>query len=223
MKFKIASRGIILLLIALTISGDNYGQMPKFLNQYSIPALPSINDSILIIDSVWTPSPSCTRTSYSVSFSGDSIFINNCYRDTTGWSMLAWIKDTTKIGRLSAGTYHCLIYSKLHISGTDSSYDCLQLVNRDSITFSFTVSKYPNGINEDGSYRLIIFPNPATDKLYINNLPQDATLSVTDMTGRILNLPVANHQIDISSLPSGIYCLRIQNIDGSVVKKFVKE
>ena len=80
-----------------------------------------------------------------------------------------------------------------------------------------------NGINDlsvsDGNLK--IYPNPVTDKLYINYPSKDMTVS--DVTGRVLMMLSSDSEINVSILPAGIYLLQIQNDSGSIVKRFVRE
>jgi hypothetical protein len=43
------------------------------------------------------------------------------------------------------------------------------------------------------------------------------------MTGKNLHAPVDENRVDISALPSGLYCLLLQNKYGVTTAKFVKE
>ena len=81
----------------------------------------------------------------------------------------------------------------------------------------------PNGIKGVDVSSINIYPDPATDHLYICGLPPSATLCISDMTGRIYSTPSSLREVDVSSLPSGVYLLRIQDSSGFVVKKFVKD
>ena len=85
------------------------------------------------------------------------------------------------------------------------------------------VSCYPLGINTPSLSDVKMYPNPASNILYVDYSTQNSSFVICDMTGRVCSVPITGNQIDVSSLPSGIYYLRIQNIDGSVVKKFVRE
>ena len=71
-----------------------------------------------------------------------------------------------------------------------------------------------------------IFPNPVRNEL---NIAADSGLaiigaSIFNTSGQMIQ-SVANpgHQIDVSSLPSGIYFIRIETDQGTVTKHFVKE
>lgn len=62
-----------------------------------------------------------------------------------------------------------------------------------------------------------IYPNPATDKLYINTneaLEASSMWQLTDLTGRLLqqgNIQSNNTEIDITHIPQGEYILHIND------------
>ena len=76
-----------------------------------------------------------------------------------------------------------------------------------------------------------IYPNPATDEVnvqYTNNVQQEIeSVEVYDLCGRAVNTVIgANNdlhmRINISSLSSGLYFLRVTTDQGVVTKRFVK-
>ena len=72
---------------------------------------------------------------------------------------------------------------------------------------------------------MVIFPNPARDRLIIHSPINDFTsVSILDMQGRIvMNSDINNFkEIDVSSLTPGMYFLRIESIMGNISKKFIK-
>ncbi len=75
--------------------------------------------------------------------------------------------------------------------------------------------------------QLLIFPNPATNTLYIQS-QQEGNLMLTDITGRVIlqASTTFNYQkaIDISMLAKGVYLLRFVSNEGAVeTVKVVKE
>ncbi len=80
-----------------------------------------------------------------------------------------------------------------------------------------------------------IYPNPANDNITIEILQvlqsQKSIISVYDLRGQLmLKLPTQQAKtvpivigINVSTLSKGIYILKIQNADGIMFKKFVKE
>ena len=83
--------------------------------------------------------------------------------------------------------------------------------------------------NEDISKLLSVYPNPVNNSLYVDLTAIgdiDANYIISDMTGRVLNTgkfgsKVLN-KIDVSSLPSGVYFIKINTKDNEFVKKFIK-
>jgi hypothetical protein len=70
-----------------------------------------------------------------------------------------------------------------------------------------------------------VFPNPATDVLYVRASASmaNAQVQVLDMAGRVqMETTLRNDQLDISSLPTGVYMLRVMADRGPVMRKFVK-
>lgn len=69
-----------------------------------------------------------------------------------------------------------------------------------------------------------VFPNPATEKLFVqfNDWSGEKEIKLLDITGRSVFMIKSvnnNHEIDISSLPKGIYLISAKNMTDYVVKK----
>jgi hypothetical protein len=73
---------------------------------------------------------------------------------------------------------------------------------------------------------LLVYPNPTTDKLTINNeqLTID-NVEIFDVYGKKHHLITSSshHLINIAHLPAGIYFLKISTAAGEVVKKIIKQ
>jgi hypothetical protein len=71
-----------------------------------------------------------------------------------------------------------------------------------------------------------IYPNPAHDKLFIDNLIAGSTITVYNMLGQVMNIAVvANNkiQLSIAGLPSGVYMLRYSKDGVGGTERFVKD
>lgn len=71
---------------------------------------------------------------------------------------------------------------------------------------------------------VVVYPNPAKDYLNIsttNGIPVNETRLYTPM-GQLVRTGVQLSQIDLSSLPSGLYLLQIETNAGMITKKFEK-
>lgn len=85
------------------------------------------------------------------------------------------------------------------------------------------------GIDDiSGDSKLVVFPNPAHDKLYIKNLKGSATVEVEvwDVSGRkvsVQELGAVKNSVDISTLSNGMYLLKIREKGRLELLRFVKE
>jgi hypothetical protein len=92
-------------------------------------------------------------------------------------------------------------------------------------THTYQCGTYYTGTEDIKNNRetVTLYPNPSSDRIYLSDIPTGASLSITDMTGRKCPIRIEADQINISALPSGIYYLSIQDQDGVITKKFVKQ
>jgi hypothetical protein len=71
---------------------------------------------------------------------------------------------------------------------------------------------FPNGINELNGQSILIYPNPATDHIYVEMAtanPPWMTVSINDLSGRIIIQEVTSNSINTSSLANGIYLIKV--------------
>lgn len=70
---------------------------------------------------------------------------------------------------------------------------------------------------------LMVFPNPTQGILEIRGTIQLDKIDLYDLSGRLIsNYEPVSGQIDLSNLPSGLYILKLQSGDSSVLKRIVK-
>jgi PKD repeat protein len=102
---------------------------------------------------------------------------------------------------------------------------------KDSVMIGIDVQTCTGIENYSDPVGIDIFPIPVNKELSIimdNPLKQDGILEVDDLTGRqiqkeILKANQTRLVLDVSSLASAVYFLKIQTEGGIVVKKFVKD
>lgn len=95
-----------------------------------------------------------------------------------------------------------------------------------SDTWSFTVTDNGVGISESDLNQISIYPNPVTDRLFLDgDLSVDTQVWVTSVTGqRVINLKMSKENatsIDVSNLKSGVYFISFLSNDELVTKQFV--
>jgi len=103
-----------------------------------------------------------------------------------------------------------------------SSTDITTAVNKGYVPCATTSI----GLELNGPNRVNIYPNPATNKIYISNLTEDNTLiKIYDINGRlVLENNVSNKEyLDISKISKGIYQIKFEGSDWSEMRKLIKE
>jgi bilirubin oxidase len=110
-------------------------------------------------------------------------------------------------------------------------YHCHALTHEDEGMMGQFVVKSALGTNENKvATAFNLYPNPSTDKLFIN-LSDASTeiyyITITTLEGRVammLPKPQWQNGIDISSLSSGVYLLRLtdEKTKSVTTKKFIK-
>ena len=98
----------------------------------------------------------------------------------------------------------------------------------DGNIYNFALARYTNTyteiIDNENNTFYNIYPNPAKDFIFISDIDENTLIQIYNVNGKFLiETKNSNNQINISSLKSGIYFLKIQNSNGIVTKKFVKQ
>ena len=72
---------------------------------------------------------------------------------------------------------------------------------------------------------ITIYPNPATDGIHIDGLEGTGTLTFSDVTGKMLlkQQVTASAYVPVSSLPSGLYIVRLATGKGIIESKVIKK
>lgn len=119
---------------------------------------------------------------------------------------------------VAAGSYYARVFPKANAS----SSSCYTLRVQ-----AGTASRGGNGA--EGLYTLSIYPNPAKSTLNVNlsSLEGVSDVQLFDVQGRIVmqkRVSAMNAQLNVESLPSGVYMVKVRNNNTDVLtSKFVKE
>lgn len=95
-----------------------------------------------------------------------------------------------------------------------------------TITQGLKSANIANGISNITSEKLIMYPNPAYNKVYVqcgNN--ENLRVQLLDLSGKQVlfkNIDTTNPEINISSLNSGIYIVRVSNGEKMFTEKLIK-
>jgi N-acetylneuraminic acid mutarotase len=181
------------------------------------------------------PSDSLAATSGFVIGNNIYVGIGETYYPVRGFSNFwqyniitdTWTEQTSFIGGKR------IVCSAFAIN--DTGYDGLGVYDSSLAAGTNTMYRFlpdsTTGINEILlGQELVVFPNPAYQKLNIKFNEQNSglvTLSIMDITGREVlscekNVNNDIIQIDVSSLPPAMYFISIKNKDMTIIQKFIK-
>ena len=109
--------------------------------------------------------------------------------------------------------------------GKNSTLGGINIINSSgSNSMVATLGPLPLSVSEINNNSISIYPNPASNILFIDGLKHNSTASIFDINGKILiNKQIINNQIDISSLPNGFYIIKITEEGETGTLKFVKQ
>lgn len=171
------------------------------------PANPTVNDNVLVITQVTSPNWGNKLSQSQNSIGNFSHKLRGCY-----WlGMLTAIRiytDTFNLGQLPAG-----VHSVTFTANTSSSSTNCAVSDSSTAGVSFTVTGgVSTGIGKYESSSLKFWPNPVKDKIYSTSFEKFETLTIMDLTGRIVkkeSLPQDCTAIDVLDLPAGCYIVRL--------------
>jgi hypothetical protein len=117
-----------------------------------------------------------------------------------------------------------------HIYGQAGSYTVSLIVSSggcaDTTYRTIIITKGSAGINEITDETVNVYPNPTDDILHIYPLPAGADVSIYDLAGKkMIEENTSTNEdmaINIRSLTSGIYILKINSVNLSINRKIIK-
>jgi hypothetical protein len=109
------------------------------------------------------------------------------------------------------------------LSFHDSSY---VIDGPNNTNFIAKYTKQTIGLKEDESpekLNIHIYPNPASEIVKISgDISWITNISIVDMTGKLMGYYESNfHLLNVSSLPKGVYLIKINTVDTSYLKKLI--
>ncbi|PBQ31234.1 hypothetical protein CNR22_05460 [Sphingobacteriaceae bacterium] len=210
-----------LLLLAVLISAfPGWSQMPYMGTPTVIPQFPTSSDIVKIITKVTTPNQGIVvdQASFSVTQSPKEINIRACY-----WNgMLPATQDfvdTLTLGQLAAGSY-----TLKHKAYMSSGQQVCHPTDSNVVSLNLVVAT-TTGLQEIKKKPVLIFPNPASDKVFLQNSGfLKATMYSAD--GRVvktLELPQKTEiEIEIEDLAPGLYFICVSGNETKETIKFIK-
>ncbi len=121
------------------------------------------------------------------------------------------------------------------IASAITNYTCIVPANSNTKNYYRVIEQDADGkkafskvvVLQSGSKSsLVIYPNPAKDKLYIDGLTNYSALKITDAAGRVMlqqNISPGLKHIDTRLLNAGVYLLTVSSNTGTQTVKFIKQ
>jgi hypothetical protein len=155
------------------------------------------------------------------------------------WSNPADINNVTALSntQLNANadvpgtfTYTPAIGAKLNVGNAQvlkADFVPTDLINYESASKTVLINVIlATGIREVENNELIaLYPNPVEDAFEVHGIDGKTTITITDMNGKVVLIKVisANEKVSVTNFSSGIFMVKIETINGTILKKIVKE
>lgn len=167
----------------------------------------------------------------------DTINISALATDTTisistfkDWELMlpssssSWLSLSTTAGTGEAKTTLSILENTDITARTGKIY----LMDSETGTIKQTIvvnQSFAVATNEVVNTHLTITPNPVKDVFQVSGLNGTATLSLTDINGKVVLSKeiIANESISVSSLPQGVYIVKLVTANGTVQQKLIKQ
>ena len=121
-----------------------------------------------------------------------------------------------KISNFSSGA----VYLKMFI------YDIFDMRSNEltNVITGILSNEFPDIIDINNNVDISITPNPAFNSFFINGLNEIAKISIFDLNGKLIYRNVSNnYHIDIKDYQSGIYIVKIESANETVIRKLIKQ
>jgi hypothetical protein len=144
------------------------------------------------------------------------ITINTIYLESSSAMQYQWYLNNTIIAGATNQTYLPIVNGNYTVTVTDNN-GCSQTSGAFNLT-SVALNALQSKINED-----IIYPNPASNELFIQSQNKYSTYVIYDLLGNSMLSNSYNSKIDIKALPQGVYMIVLKSDIEIVQKMWVKE
>lgn len=97
----------------------------------------------------------------------------------------------------------------------------LQLIDLDadnSLPENWIAAEFYDNVETVSDHDFVVYPNPSNDVLHIISDEEFTTVEVIEMTGKMI-VKTTENMVDVSSIPNGLYVLKINTKRHTIVKK----
>ncbi len=100
----------------------------------------------------------------------------------------------------------------------------VMVVNGKSAVLNVVLASSATGIAQQKNSTVLVYPNPASDKIYCTGFSTNSTAFVVDLSGKVIlsQRVTTGEALNISELPQGVYFLKVVSGEKIILRKFVK-
>lgn len=134
-------------------------------------------------------------------------------------SFLPWIEFSTEIDTAVSYSWHA---KEEMLAIAEMNFDSIG--NPRQFVFSTVPPVNTVAVSKNEQDELTIYPQPASEVLFIKGLDRtgDCTVELMTLDGRVLSTEIQhNGTIDVSTVPVGIYLLRVQTKGSTITRKII--
>ncbi len=97
----------------------------------------------------------------------------------------------------------------------------LQITRTNGINTSVLVADLPTNVLENETSSLSVYPNPSSDLIRVSDIPGGTPYQILNAAGqKVMSGLISNSEIDVRSLPQGLYFLQTKSANASKSSKF---
>lgn len=113
-------------------------------------------------------------------------------------------------------------------AGHDVIYNSVGYTSGDTSLIHTAIQNYfaahPVGVDENFvESNFSLFPNPAAEKVVSSCFDSQSEIDIYNVFGKLIqqNIPSANHTIDVSNIPNGIYFIHVASNTNQIIQKLI--
>ncbi len=96
----------------------------------------------------------------------------------------------------------------------------LQITRSNGVNTSVLVADLPTSVVEEETNDLLIYPNPSSDAIRVNNVAYGTPYTIVNSSGqKVMSGTISNSEINVRTLPQGLYFLQINSGNTSTSTK----
>jgi chitodextrinase len=159
-----------------------------------------------------------------IRLSWDSVAGATGYKVYQFEELLGEVKNTTAdIYSLADSTQYCFKVTAINAIGESEKSNEACATTLDPVQPE--QPEEPGEGVEENATAFNIYPNPVNDKLYIETQTQTLTVEIYDVYGRQQSMVNGQQStvIDVTSLNSGVYFVKVVTENGEAVRRFIKK